>query len=133
MAQLEEDHEVSFPIGKPYECTEKIVVHGVDSSEKFCGLPQGSLKNWEMQLSKENAGLLKLLRAACQPAEEVARPTPTKPMQSTQHEVGTGWRFHAYDEQGKQVWLKAVRSWHMPLLRITHGAALRLGQQRRSG
>jgi hypothetical protein len=41
------------------------------------------------------------------------------------------WRFLAYNEQGEKVWLKAVRSWHMPLTRITHSAASRLGLQGR--
>jgi hypothetical protein len=62
--QSEDHYDVSFPMG-PVGSTLKIIAYGVESMEGFCGLPQGSLKDWKMQLSKEDAGLLKLLKATC--------------------------------------------------------------------
>jgi hypothetical protein len=41
--------------------------------------------------------------------------------------VSVSCRLLACDMQGKQVWLKAVSSWHMPLIRIAHSAAPWLG------
>jgi hypothetical protein len=57
---------------------------------------------------------MRLLRAMCHPDEERAWPAPSKLVQSMPHEEKTSWRFLAYDDQGKQVWLKAMKYWHMP-------------------
>jgi hypothetical protein len=46
-------------------------------------------------------------------------------MQNMPWEEVTAWKFRAYDDQGRQVWLEAVKFWHMPLSRITHSAAMR--------
>jgi hypothetical protein len=44
----------------------------------------------------------------------VAKPSPSKSLQEEKHDSMVSWRFLAYNKQGKKVWLKALRSWHMP-------------------
>jgi hypothetical protein len=86
--QLEDDYNVSFPISAPYGGTLKIMAHGMESMEEFCGLLQSSLENWEMKLGKEDAGLLKLLRVTCQPTEEAVRLNKSKHYKT--HSVSEG-------------------------------------------
>jgi hypothetical protein len=39
------------------------------------------------------------------------------------------WKLLACETQGDRVWLRVVRAWHMPTLRISTGAVIRLGYE----
>jgi hypothetical protein len=75
----------------------KILAHRAESMEEFCGLLQGNLKDWKMQLHKEDAGLLRLLRETCQAASEATVTPLTKLTRNTQHVRLPSWGFLAYD------------------------------------
>jgi hypothetical protein len=71
----------------------KILAHEVDSIEEFCGLPLSSQKVWEMQLEKEDSGLLRSLRETFQPAREAIVPPSNKVTQNTRHTGFPAWKI----------------------------------------
>ncbi len=97
--------------------------------ERYCGFLQNSMWKWEMQLRKSDAGILPLLQIA-QPGDrqwgemtlERVRLISCRTSQST-------WKLLVCKGQQKMetVWLSVVRSWGMPLSRISAEAAIRLG------
>ncbi len=90
----------------------KILAQEVESLQGFFGSPLSTQKVCEMKVGKNDAGLIRLLR--------VWQTGGSSPM-----------TFLTYDVQEKPVGLKAVRSRHMLLTRITHSAVSWLGLQGR--
>jgi hypothetical protein len=61
---VEGKREVLFLLVGPTGDQLKVLAHGVNLLEEFCGEPACSLKRWDMQLGKKDVGIMKQLRTA---------------------------------------------------------------------
>jgi hypothetical protein len=48
LTYVEEDYEVLFPAGGPRGGRLKVTAYRVDTLEEYCGVPKGSLREWEI-------------------------------------------------------------------------------------
>jgi hypothetical protein len=115
---LDTDYEMFLLMDDLPGRTKRIFAHGVNSVEKYCGLPTGATDEYEIQLGKDHVELLEQLRRA-QPHRTGAR--------LSEHWGETIWRLAAYAESGEFVWINAIRSYQREESEITLATSLRLG------
>jgi hypothetical protein len=111
------DYEMLLLMDDLPGCTERVFAQEVKSVEKFCGLPLGTVDEYEVQLGKNQVELLERLCKA-----QLHR----KGASLSERWGETIRRFPAYAESGELVWMNAIRSYRRDVLEITLATSLRL-------
>jgi hypothetical protein len=124
---VEDDYEALFLLGGPHGRRLKITAHGVDALEEYCGVPENSLWEWEMQLGKEDAKTLPLLQTVRPGDSQWDEMTLEEVRLSSTMASGSTWKLLVCKAQQEKAWLSVMWAWSMPVSRISTDAVARLG------